>query len=60
MSDEHNIKAERVQVTLRLDKRVVDYFKEMSEKEGIPYQNLINMYLMDCVKGKKQLDISFC
>jgi hypothetical protein len=34
---------------------VVDYFKAMSEKNGIPYQNLINLYLRDCAEHGRQL-----
>ncbi len=42
------------QVTINLDCDTVDYFKSLSETTGIPYQTLINMYLTDCVKNKKQ------
>ena len=37
------------QVTIRLGIDVIDYFKELAEETGIPYQNLINLYLRDCV-----------
>jgi hypothetical protein len=33
------------QVTLRMGVDIIDYFKGMSEETGIPYQNLINLYL---------------
>ena len=36
-------------VTMRLSEDVIDYFKEMAEEKGIPYQSLINLYLRDCV-----------
>ena len=42
------------QVTINLDCDTVEYFKSLSETTGIPYQTLINMYLTDCVKNKKQ------
>jgi hypothetical protein len=33
---------------------VITYFKELAEETGIPYQNLINLYLRDCVaSGRK-------
>lgn len=48
-------KAEKQQVTIRLDNNIIIYFKDMSEDTGIPYQTLINMYLSDCVKDKKKL-----
>ena len=43
------------QVTINLDAETVDYFKAQAEATGIPYQRLINFYLADCVKQKKQL-----
>ncbi len=36
-------------VTMRLSEDVVEYFKEMAEETGVPYQSLINLYLRDCV-----------
>ena len=33
------------QVTLRLGIDVIDYFKKLAEETGVPYQNLINLYL---------------
>ena len=36
------------QITINLSVRVLDYFKKMSERSGIPYQTLINSYLLDC------------
>jgi len=42
------------QVTLRLGVDVIEYFKALAEETGIPYQNLINLYLRECVRtGKK-------
>ena len=49
----------RQQVTINLDSSVIDYFKEMSTLSGIPYQTLINLYLSDCVKSRRQLNISW-
>ena len=37
-------------VTIRLGEDVVDYFKNMAEESGVPYQSLINLYLRDCVR----------
>ena len=36
------------QITIRLDKDSIAYFKVVSEEVGIPYQSLINLYLRDC------------
>jgi uncharacterized protein (DUF4415 family) len=37
----------RKQVTLRLGADVIAYFKALAEETGVPYQNLINLYLSD-------------
>ena len=47
------------QITINISEEVLEYFKEMSEKTSIPYQSLINFYLLDCVKNKKKIDISW-
>ena len=42
------------QITIRVGVDVLEYFKDLAEETGIPYQNLINLYLRDCVvSGKK-------
>ncbi|MFA5335429.1 MAG: BrnA antitoxin family protein [Candidatus Omnitrophota bacterium] len=46
-------------VTIRLDKNTVAYFKELSDKVGMPYQNLINLYLRDCVFSHKKLNLKW-
>jgi uncharacterized protein (DUF4415 family) len=42
------------QVTIRLGVDVISYFKELAEETGIPYQNLINLYLRDCVASGRR------
>ena len=42
------------QVTIRLGVDVITYFKELAEETGIPYQNLINLYLRDCVASGRR------
>jgi len=42
------------QITIRLGVDIIEYFKGLSEETGIPYQNLINLYLRDCVVSKKR------
>jgi len=42
------------QITIRVGVDILDYFKELAEETGIPYQNLINLYLRDCVVNKKK------
>jgi len=46
-------------VTMRLSEDVIDYFKQMAEENGVPYQNLINLYLRDCVAQHRKIDISW-
>ena len=47
------------QVTLRLGVDVIEYFKKLSEETGVPYQNLINLYLQDCVHSNKKLKLKW-
>jgi predicted DNA binding CopG/RHH family protein len=42
------------QVTIRLDVASVDYFKQLAASLGMPYQNLINLYLRDCATAKRR------
>jgi uncharacterized protein (DUF4415 family) len=42
------------QITIRMGIDVLDYFKALAEETGIPYQNLINSYLRDCVVNQKK------
>ena len=46
-------------VTIRLSEDVISYFKEMAEESGVPYQSLINLYLRDCAKNDRKLDIQW-
>lgn len=48
------VKKTKKQITIRLDQDVIGYFKKLSEKNGIPYQNLINLYLKDCAESQKE------
>ena len=48
-------KALKKQVTLRLGVDVIEYFKQLAEETGIPYQNLINLYLRECAHSHKNL-----
>ena len=42
------------QITIRLGVDVIEYFKDLSQETGIPYQNLINLYLRECANSKKR------
>ena len=45
------------QITIRLDKPTIQYFKDLSEEAGIPYQTLINLYLRDCAVTERKLSM---
>ena len=42
-------------VTIRLGCDIVDYFKKMADRMDVPYQNLINLYLRDCVQSHRKI-----
>ena len=42
------------QITIRMGVDILDYFKSLAEETGVPYQNLINSYLRDCVVQHKK------
>jgi uncharacterized protein (DUF4415 family) len=42
------------QVTIRMGVDIIEYFKNLSKESGIPYQNLINLYLRDCVVSRRK------
>ena len=46
-------------VTIRLDKETILYFKKLAIETGLPYQNLINMYLRDCANHHRRLQMNW-
>jgi predicted DNA binding CopG/RHH family protein len=53
------VKKLKKQVTIRLEEEIIDYFKELAEEIGIPYQSLINLYLQDCVRSRRKLSLDW-
>ena len=49
----------RKQITMNVNIDTIDYFKELSERCGIPYQTLMNLYLTDCAAKKRVLNLSW-
>lgn len=47
------------QVTINIDNDTIEYFKDQSEKSGLPYQTLINLYLADCATKHRKLNMSW-
>jgi uncharacterized protein (DUF4415 family) len=47
------------QLTIRMGVDIIDYFKSMAARTGIPYQNLINLYLRECVVSQRKLQMKW-
>ena len=47
------------QITININNEAIEYFKGEAERTGIPYQTLINLYLTDCAKNNRKLDLSW-
>jgi len=43
------------QISIRIEKETINYFRDVASETGIPYQNLINLYLRDCAESHKKL-----
>ena len=39
---------------IRLDMPTIRYFKALAEEVGLPYQNLINLFLRECAETKRR------
>ena len=53
------IKQLKQPITIRLDKDTIAYFKNLADELGMPYQNLINLYLRDCAINQKKLKLKW-
>ncbi len=47
-------KAFKRQITIRLDEKTIEYFKQVAGATGMPYQSLMNLYLRDCAEHHKK------
>ena len=47
------------QITININNETINYFRDESERTGIPYQTLINLYLTDCAQKKKKLTMEW-
>lgn len=45
------IKKLKKQISIRIEKDTVEYFKKLASEIDIPYQNLMNMYLRECAQN---------
>lgn len=46
-------------VGINLSPAVIDYFKKLAAKTSISYQKLIDLYLLDCVKRRRQPSVEW-
>lgn len=46
-------------VTIRLGMQTVEYFKQIAQENGLPYQRVINLYLDDCAAHGKKLNVTW-
>jgi predicted DNA binding CopG/RHH family protein len=53
------VKQLKKQITIKIDPVAIDYFKKQAQIAKIPYQNLINLYLTDCVIHERKLKITW-
>jgi len=49
----------RKAVGINLSSEVITYFKKQAEETGIPYQKLIDLYLLDCARKHKKLSLKW-
>ena len=49
----------KMAVGINLSPEVIDYFKKLSNETTIPYQKLIDLYLLDCVRSRKKLSLKW-
>jgi predicted DNA binding CopG/RHH family protein len=46
-------------VGINLSPEVLDYFKGLAAETGVPYQKLIDLYLLDCARKGKKLKLKW-
>lgn len=49
----------RKQITIRLDEKTIEYFKQLAGETGLAYQSLINLYLADCAQHHRKLHLDW-
>ena len=47
------------QISIRIHKETIDYFKSIADDTGIPYQNLMDLYLTECAHQHKKPTIKW-
>jgi len=47
------------QISIRIENGTIEYFKELANQTGIPYQNLMDLYLRECAENNKKPNIKW-
>lgn len=50
-------RAKKIQKTIRLDEDILEHFKNLSARSGVPYQTLINLTLRKFMCNKQKIII---
>jgi predicted DNA binding CopG/RHH family protein len=53
------VKLLKKQITIRIEEPTIEYFKDLAEEVGVPYQTLINLYLRDCAQSERKLKVQW-
>ena len=53
------IKKLKKQISIRVEQDTIEYFKKLSVEIGIPYQNLMNMFLSECANKNMRPNINW-
>lgn len=53
------VKELKKQITIKISPSIIEYFKAQAAQLDMPYQTLINLYLLDCVNNKRELKMSW-
>ena len=46
-------------ISIRVDREALEYFRNQALKLGIPYQALINLYLVDCMEQNRTMKLKW-
>lgn len=47
------------QISIRIEKDTVKYFKKLADEIDIPYQNLMNLYLREYAENQKKSNVNW-
>ena len=53
------VKILKQQISIRIHKETIDYFKDLAGNTGSPYQNLMDLYLTECAHKHKKPSIKW-